>query len=385
MAHSRETRLSAALLSRLASVALALTGIGVVLLFAGNLPVAAGAAAVTAVGLWMITGVAARAPDPRAEQIMEEHKLLVESVEQSPIMFAVYDREDYLIAANESYEKLYADVFDELRRGDPSRRIHYADLIRSFSARTVPPEEMEDYIAERCRIQREADGTAVDRHYDGFGWLRVTKFSTPSGAVSGFAVDINELKERESALNAQIDKSKALENQLRELANTDSLTGLPNRRAFLERLETEFTRVGRYGEPLSVIMIDIDNFKSINDVHGHSFGDEVIARIAATAESALRTPVDLIGRLGGEEFAVLLPATGADGAGECAERMRTAIADIPFEAGGESVRVTASFGIAAVAADDQQGSDVVSRADSALYRAKIGGRNRSMAWRAEGQ
>lgn len=385
MAHPREPRLSAALLSRLASVALALTGIGVVLLFPGNLPVAAGVAAVTAAGLWMVTGIAARAPDPRAEQIMEEHKLLVESVEQSPIMFAIYDGEDYLIAANESYEKLYADVFDELRRGDPSRRIHYADLIRSFSARTVPPEDMGDYIAERCRIQREADGTAVDRHYDGFGWLRVTKFSTPSGAVAGFAVDINELKEREAALNAQIEKSRTLENQLRELANTDSLTGLPNRRAFLERLETEFTRVGRYGEPLSVIMMDIDNFKLINDVHGHSFGDDVIAGIAATAASTLRTPVDLIGRLGGEEFAVLLPATGADGAAECAERMRIAVADIPFEAGGESVRVTASFGIAAVAADDQQGSDVVSRADSALYRAKTGGRNRAMAWQAEGQ
>lgn len=385
MAHSRETSLSAAQLSGLASVALALSGIGFVLLFPGNLPVAAGAAAVTAVGLWMITGIAARAPDPRAEQIMAEHKLLVESVEQSPIMFAVYDGEDYLIAANDSYERLYADVFEELRCGDPSRRIHYADLIRSFSARTVPPEEMEDYIAERCRIQREADGTAVDRHYDGFGWLRVTKFSTPSGAVAGFAVDINELKERESALNAQIEKSKTLENQLRELANTDALTGLPNRRAFLERLETEFTRVNRYGELFSVVMMDIDNFKSINDAHGHSFGDDVLARIAGTVASALRTPVDLIGRLGGEEFAVLLPATGADGAGECAERMRFAVADISFEAGGESVRVTASFGIAAVAADDQQGSDVLSRADSALYRAKTGGRNRAMAWQAEGQ
>lgn len=383
MAHSRKTRLSAAPLSRLTSVTLALSGIGVVLLFPDNLPVAAGAAVVTAVGLWMITDIAARAPDPLAEQIMEEHKLLVESVEQSPIMFAVYDGEDYLIAANDSYEKLYADVFDELRRGDPSRRIHYADLIRSFSARTVPPEEMGEYIAERCRIQREADGTAVDRHYDGFGWLRVTKFSTPSGAVAGFAVDINELKERESALNAQIEKSKTLENQLRELANTDSLTGLPNRRDFLERLEMEFTRVNRYGEPFSVIMMDIDNFKSINDVHGHSFGDDVIARIAATAASTLRTPVDVIGRLGGEEFAVLLPATGADGAGECAERMRIAVADIPFEAGGKSVRVTASFGIAAVTADDQQGSDVVSRADTALYRAKTGGRNRTMAWQAE--
>lgn len=385
MAHTRETRLSAAPLSRLASVALALSGIGVVLWFPGHLPVAAGAAAVTAVGLWMVTGITARAPDPLAEQIMEEHKLLIESVEQSPIMFAVYDDEDYLIAANESYEKLYADVFDELRRDDPSRRIHYADLIRSFSARTVPPEEMEGYIAERCRIQREADGTAVDRHYDGFGWLRVTKFSTPSGAVAGFAVDINELKDRESALNAQIERSKALENQLRELANTDSLTGLPNRRAFFERLETELARVDRYGEPLSVIMMDIDNFKSINDVHGHSFGDEVIARIAATAASALRTPVDLIGRLGGEEFAVLLPATGADGACECAERMRIAVADISFDSGGESVRVTASFGIAATAADDQQGSDVVSRADSALYRAKTGGRNRAMTWQAEVQ
>lgn len=101
-------------------------------------------------------------------------------------------------------------------------------------------------------------------------------------------MDINELKQRESALRTQVERSKSLESKLRALANTDALTGLPNRRAFFERLESEFVRANRYREPLCVVMMDIDNFKSINDVRGHAFGDQVITRFACTAAAVWR-------------------------------------------------------------------------------------------------
>lgn len=369
---------------RIFAIALALAGLAVVSLYSDSLAVSLGAAALVGGGLYFVTGSTDDSRPGVARRIVEEHKLLVESIESAPIPFAVYDQDDYLVVCNESYERLYGDVFDTLRSRTLSRRIHYADLVRGFSANSVPTDELDAYVAERCRAQRNADGTGVDRHYPGFGWLRVTKFATPAGAVAGFAVDINELKQRETALNAQIEKSKSLESKLRELANTDPLTELPNRRSFFERLEAEFTRANRYDNSLSVVMMDIDNFKSINDVHGHSFGDDVITRLASTAAAGVRTHVDLVARLGGEEFAVLLPVTGVDGACECAQRICKSIAALEFDAGGAKLQVTASFGVATALPEDRSYSECMTRADSALYRAKAEGRNRVVIWDGAG-
>lgn len=363
------------------AIALTLAGLAAVSSYSGSLAVLVAAAALVGGGLYFVTGSADDSYPGVARRVVEEHKLLVESIESAPIPFAVYDQDDYLVVCNESYEKLYGDVFDTLRSRNPGRRIHYADLVRGFSASSLPADELNAYVAERCQAQRNADGTGVDRHYPGFGWLRVTKFATPAGAVAGFAVDINELKQRETALNAQIEKSKSLENQLRELANTDPLTELSNRRSFFERLEAEFTRANRYGNSLSVVMMDIDNFKSVNDVHGHSLGDEVIKRLASTAAAGVRTHVDMVGRVGGEEFAILLPVTGAEGARECAERMRRSITVLEFEAGhDEKFRVSASFGVATALPEDRSHSECITRADGALYEAKATGRNRVVVW-----
>ncbi|MDZ7840042.1 MAG: diguanylate cyclase [Gammaproteobacteria bacterium] len=368
---------------RLASILMAVTGIGIVYLYPGSIPVVLSVAIALAVGLYFTTGSAASDRAGVPQKILEEHRLLVESIESAPIPFAVYDQDDYLIVCNESYEELYGDAFDKLRSRGGDRRIHYADLVRAFNAGSMNAGELDDYVAERCRAQRSADGTAVDRLYSGFGWLRVTKFATPAGAVAGFAVDVNELKDREAALQAQIEKSRLLEDRLRQLANTDHLTGLANRRRFLECLEAEFARANRFEAPLSVVMMDIDRFKAINDVHGHGYGDEVIDRVAGAAAGQLREHVDLIGRLGGEEFGILLPSTGEDGALECAKRICSAVAALEFESGGATIRVTASFGIAGILASDRLHSECIARADNALYQAKTAGRNRVVVWRED--
>lgn len=357
-------------------VALSLTGIAIVAMNPGNGLVVGAVVTALVSGFYFTAGGSAPARTQVPEKIVEEHKLLVESIQSAPIPFAVYDRDDYLIVCNKSYEDLYGDVFDTLRSRIPGRRLHYADLVRGFAADTVPPDEIDAYVDQRCRAQRAADGTGVDRYYSGFGWLQVTKFATPGGAVAGFAVDINELKRRETALHAQIDKSKVLQRELRALANTDPLTELSNRRAFFERLESEYARARRYQNPLSVIMLDIDRFKAVNDVYGHSVGDAVITRLASTAGAELRANVDLIGRVGGEEFAILLPATDGDGARECAERIRKSIAALEFQDGDDKLRVTASFGVTAMMPDDRSASECITRADGALYQAKSLGRNR---------
>jgi diguanylate cyclase (GGDEF)-like protein len=162
--------------------------------------------------------------------------------------------------------------------------------------------------------------------------------------------------------------------ELESLSRTDALTGAGNRRAFDDALGHEIARAKRYGQPLSLVILDIDHFKGVNDTHGHQGGDEVLRVVARTLRSTLRDG-DVLYRYGGEEFAVLLPHAQGTGAFTAAERMVRAIAAMPAHLPGGEVRVTASAGVATLSASDD-GSGLVFRADAALYQAKKDGRDR---------
>ncbi len=166
--------------------------------------------------------------------------------------------------------------------------------------------------------------------------------------------------------------------QLETLSTTDDLTGLPNRRYFMEGLKRELLRAGRYGHPLSLMMIDADHFKSVNDRFGHDGGDQALAHLAATLKAAFRE-VDLVGRLGGEEFAALLPDTGADEALAIAERIRQAVAQSSLIIAGSEVRLTVSIGVVNHTGGEADGKQLLKWADEALYEAKRAGRNRVKA------
>jgi len=168
---------------------------------------------------------------------------------------------------------------------------------------------------------------------------------------------------------------KAMELELRHLATTDLLTGLPNRRHFLHRVEQELARFHRFGQPLALLMLDIDHFKQINDRHGHAAGDAVLQHFAAVALGALRA-TDIIGRLGGEEFAVLLPGTDLEGARQYAERLRREMEGQPCRAASQVIDFTVSIGLTLLNRNDSTTDLPLARADAALYRAKRGGRNR---------
>lgn len=172
-----------------------------------------------------------------------------------------------------------------------------------------------------------------------------------------------------------ITERKLMEEALRVLARTDSLTGVTNRRHFFELAEQEFADAARNGQPLSVILFDIDHFKRINDTHGHQAGDEMLKGVAQLAGGQLRE-ADLIARYGGEEFIVLLPRTSAADAFVVAEDMREDLA--------ARLRVTMSSGIAGILESDDTLDRLISRADQALYRAKDAGRNRSLVFTAPG-
>ncbi len=162
--------------------------------------------------------------------------------------------------------------------------------------------------------------------------------------------------------------------ELRLLASTDSLTGAKTRRAFQAHADRASARAAARGEPLSLIAFDLDHFKDINDRHGHGLGDRVLRRCVAAAHGQLRRS-DALGRLGGEEFAVLLPKLGLDGARDVAERLRRSIAAERIDVAGRPVQISASFGVAEWQPGDRSYTDLAARADAALYAAKSAGRN----------
>ncbi|MBN3786258.1 diguanylate cyclase [Burkholderia sp. Ac-20353] len=167
--------------------------------------------------------------------------------------------------------------------------------------------------------------------------------------------------------------------KLREHANLDGLTGIANRRFFEARLHDEYARWQRYGGNLSVLLFDLDHFKTINDRFGHAVGDTVLREMAQRVTAIVRAQ-DTFGRFGGEEFALLLPCTDLDEAMLVAEKVRCAISRAPVEAEGVSVPVTASVGAACARPGAPTFEIVVNEADAALYRAKRLGRDRSVAY-----
>ncbi|MBS1191890.1 MAG: response regulator [Rhodocyclaceae bacterium] len=180
-----------------------------------------------------------------------------------------------------------------------------------------------------------------------------------------------------------ITERQELERRLEEEARTDALTGCANRRHFLELAEHEMARFRRYGGEMSLLMLDLDHFKAINDANGHHAGDLTLMELVRVCRATLREE-DVVGRLGGEEFAVLLPQTGRDKAIEAAERLRHAVAkaEVPVPE-GQPVHFTTSIGVATLTPADASIDMLLGRADQALYEAKGAGRNRVVAASAQ--
>lgn len=182
------------------------------------------------------------------------------------------------------------------------------------------------------------------------------------------------LKEKSQA-DIAMQKLQMANAQLEHLASTDPLTGAANRREFMQRAEQEIARVLRNNNDLCLLSMDLDHFKKINDEHGHLVGDEVLKSVIRVCEHVLR-PGDLLGRIGGEEFAVLLPETGINEAISVAERLRSAIEQHQTQSSGITVQCTVSIGIALFDPQQDLLKDLLKKADDQLYLAKDNGRNR---------
>ena len=172
--------------------------------------------------------------------------------------------------------------------------------------------------------------------------------------------------------------------ELRQMTRSDGLTGAVTRRGFLGEVERDFERSRRYDRPSALVLIDIDYFKRINDLFGHHAGDEVLMNFARCCREGMRR-TDVLGRMGGEEFGLLLPETDASEALLCAERLREMIEAMRVKSGGQEIAVTASFGVAALDPEITSAAHWLSEVDIALYEAKQFGRNRAVAARRLGR
>lgn len=246
------------------------------------------------------------------------------------------------------------------------------ELCQKTFAEITHPDDLEE---NRSLIRELVAGACVNYqmekryfHKDGrIIWILLTGSATHDSRneVLYFVVQIQDINEQ-----------KALQEKLKTQAFQDYLTGLPNRRHFMEQAAIELARVARYGGALSLLMVDIDNFKKVNDTYGHQTGDRVLQKLGEVSKAILRD-VDLIGRIGGEEFAILLPETDGEKAREAAERLRVAIAheSLILEM-GVPLQFTVSIGVATIADHAINLDTFLARADTALYRAKTTGRNK---------
>ena len=272
-------------------------------------------------------------------------------------------------------------------RSDPGEALA---LVGNALAATHDPRALLGVILEVVVDATSARGGRVVENGDEIAWIGETYGGRPplllelaredEGGTNlmlyppaeGFSAETRELAEWLASQAAIALENARLHHLVQQQAVTDDLTGLVNRRRFIEALGAEITRASAFGIPLSVIVADLDDFKLINDLFGHHVGDEVLRRFAKLIESHLRD-VDVPGRLGGEEFAILVPDTDATGATAVAERIRHSLSGMALPL-RDARAITATFGVAQLE-EGESGDDLLRRADVALYHGKTRGKD----------
>ncbi len=291
------------------------------------------------------------------KEIEQKERELAQLVSHSEIAILRVDPEFKIEYFNAAAERLYG---------------YRADEVIGMPAAMFRPPEMVDHMTPLLDELRQ---------YGRAGSIR-TESLHKSGRRIPTRIDLSPLRNDVgevigwAAMCLDMSEQARVEQELHRLAATDALTELPNRRSFQERAAREIDRARRYKRPIAVVMADIDHFKRINDEFGHSAGDVVLHEVAEIFRHTLRSSGDLVARMGGEEFAMLLPESNAAGAEHLAERLRLAVETMEFAHKGRVMPVRCSFGVAEWHPAEDSMDAAMQRADAALYGAKAGGRNR---------
>ncbi len=293
--------------------------------------------------------------------------------ENSSDMICLYDRDGRITYASPSCERVLGHLPEEMPRMSPFATVyepdieklqrHFNQLLRgdpvpSIQVRMIHKTGRHLWVEMLWRSRFDDDG-------------QVTQLQASSRDITESKQNERRLEEAQRKLKQEQGKLQEANNRLAELASRDELTQLRNRRAFEERLDDEIRRSRRHGHPVSLILLDIDHFKSFNDTFGHPRGDEVLRAVGRCLRHSMRA-TDFPARYGGEEFAVILPNTDSAGAVQAAEHLRAAIVGTEWE----DRPVTASFGVATLSTAVDTPQALIDQADRALYSSKQRGRNR---------
>src|SRR5580698_10504193 len=287
---------------------------------------------------------------------LQNLKNALDNVEQGVSLLDPHLRVQFMNRAARKMWKVSDDIAE--------KKLNYAELVnttRLTHASGVPQEELDKYIAERITAVRNGDPTPADVILSDGRTVRLQCAVLPIGGRMMTYTDVTDLV-RDAA-------------EQHHFATTDGLTELYNRRHFLMLAAAEWQRFQRYQRPLSLLIFDIDHFKFINDQLGHDAGDQAIVHVAALAREDKR-PTDILARIGGDEFVMLLPETDIQQAGAVAERLRVKVERTPLGEPGATMKMTVSIGAATVTASMPEVTALLKQADEALYRAKFLGRNR---------
>lgn len=293
--------------------------------------------------------------------------ILIEGIEISPNCLGVINSDKEVIYCNQHFASIFGTTVQNAT-GKKS-----ADLLRNAwetkQGVVINTDNFEQWLANLHKLHSDKALNQYETDLTDGRWFKMTRINLDSGNTIIMGVDITELKNAQKALE---DAHQHIEN----LVNTDQLTGVHNRRSYHQLAKHEFARAMRFNQPLSLLVIDIDYFKTINDNFGHVSGDEILKEFAQVCNGLLRQS-DSLSRIGGEEFTAVLPMTDHDGAMLIAERIRAKVATHLFNItqSEQHLTLTISIGSSSLIERDTSMKDLFNRADKALYCAKRGGRN----------
>jgi diguanylate cyclase (GGDEF)-like protein len=297
--------------------------------------------------------------------------------EKAPVFFVTLSTAGRIVKANR---------FARTLTGRPLAGEQFHDVIVDLSGIDLPACG-DEFMPERILNVKDASGLPQSFYFTfkragdyilGFGRIDTEELATMRNEVLSLNNDLNnltrELHKKNAGLTRLNNELQEAHDKILELTRTDPLTELANRRHFSERIEEMVLLSQRRSQPLSLIISDIDKFKRVNDTFGHGEGDRILVEFAQLMQRSTRAE-DLVARFGGEEFAILLPLTASGQAYSLAERIRKSLADMDLL--DDNHAVTASFGISQLNRGEKT-ADLIKRADTALYRAKQSGRNRTV-------
>ena len=301
---------------------------------------------------------------PFSQQMFQQK--LLEFIEVCNDGYAILTADDKILGCNQAFAGIFYQDQDKIQG------LSFEQLMRlSFSEGKgvrFETETIDEWLIEVQQKRRQNPFRLFEVDLTDGRWFLLSEQILPSGEMLIQAKEMTKQKVLEHQLYSKVAT-------LSELALTDELTKVANRRCFVDSVEAELVRCQRSEQPAALLLLDLDFFKSVNDTYGHQAGDEVLKATANRIKKALRE-YDIFGRIGGEEFAVFLSETDPDTALQVADRIRGILADCPIKAGIAELSVTTSIGIA-LTHGESNFEELYVQADSALYMAKRNGRNRA--------